>query len=138
MPIIEFSAYLVVEFGLAQLFVTSLVRLNQTICTDCLTNFIYDVLGGHHGHFAEVSFRWNYEAQSAPTLFILHEGRVVYFGQMVFRSADSNADDQGNQDTSDFEDEDFYELKVVSAVTDQIILRKRFLIWSQLEGNFAN
>ena len=108
---------MVVEFGLAQLFVTSLVRLNQTICSDCLTNFIYDVLGGHHGHFAEVSFRWNYEAQSAPTLFILHEGRVVYFGQMVFRSADSNADDQGNKDTSDFEDEDFYELKESEAKT---------------------
>ena len=45
----------------------------------------------------------------------------------------------GHSAISDDDEDDVYELKVVSYALDQIILRKRFFsIWSQHVANFAN
>ena len=39
-------------------------------------------IGGHHGHYAEVAFKWGYPALEQPKLAVLHQGRLIYCGQM--------------------------------------------------------
>ena len=41
-----------------------------------------EILGGHNGHFAEVTFRWNKPVNDKPTLVVLHKDKVVFAGLM--------------------------------------------------------
>ena len=77
------------------------------------------ILGGHQGHFAQVSFKWNYASETSPSLIVLHEGRVVYCGKMGQKKGSGPncaADSLGRAVNSDVEDE-IYELDVVSENT---------------------
>jgi len=92
--------------------------------TDCISNQEPSNTsnGGHYGHFAQVTFKWNYPAQSAPSLIILHEGRVVYCSKMTQAQSGSGAglncavDPVGRASNiciDDVQDDDVYEVAVV-------------------------
>lgn len=76
---------------------------------DVLPNLMW--LGGHLGHYAEVNFKWIYPAQVQPCLVILHEGKVIYCGQMNQFKKGGNGTDSSPKDN---EEDTVFELALVS------------------------
>ena len=84
------------------------------LVTHRFTYFLFCDLGGHHGHFAEVTFRWSYPAQKCPKLCILHDGKVVFCEEMPKATKSADQGTGTGSGTNGHDDENTYELPVVS------------------------
>ena len=88
-------------------------------------------LGGHYGHFAKVNFAWNYPCEAAPSLIVLHEGKVVHCSKMNQKSGAGTICVTETFGRAQFDDEDdlVYELDLVSNK-----LKKGFIPLTQSKG----
>ena len=81
-------------------------------------------LGGHYGHFAKVNFAWNYPCEAAPSLIVLHEGKVVHCSKMNQKSGAGTICAAETLGRAQFADEDdlVYELDLVSNKLNKVVI----------------